>query len=294
MTQFRLSWARQRGERKAKEHGFETFPVDPFAIAENEDIVVMPKAPDQAGVSGGIIFDPAGTAIFYATNITSEGFQRFTVAHELGHYFLDGHPEEIMKLSPLHVSRAGFTQGDLSIEVEADHFASGLLLPTRLVRQSLDRERIGLEAIEVLAEESRCSLTACGIRAAECSPYPMAIVVSKGTQVSYAFMSDSFKQLGRVNLLRKGSPLPDTATARFNRDPDNVTTGRRTSGEATLSHWFEGSRDVHLDEQVVGLGTYGYTLSVLSGDHLPSDPDEGEDEDAQLIESYTPKFAYGR
>lgn len=294
MTGFRLSWARERGERKAREHGFDAFPIDPFAIAESEEIMICSKPSDQAGVSGGIIFDPAGTAIFYATNITSFGFQRFTVAHELGHYFLEGHPEEITKLSPMHVSRAGFTQGDVSIELEADHFASGLLLPTTLVRRLLDREQIGLDGIDALAEQAQCSLTACAIRAAECSPYPMAIVVSKGQEVRYSFMSDGFKKLGRLTFLRKGSALPSSLTSCFNSDARNVTSGKRATDTTMLNHWFEGPSNVELDEQVVGLGSYDHTLTVLSGEALPDDPDEDEDEEAWLIESYTPKFAYGR
>lgn len=294
MTHFRLSWARERGERKAREHGFDAFPIDPFAIAETEEIMVFPKAPDQVGVSGGIIFDPAGTAIFYATNIKSLGFQRFTIAHELGHYFLEGHPEEITKLSPMHISRAGFTEGDASMELEADHFASGLLLPTTLVRRLLDRERIGLEGIEKLAEQSQCSLTACAIRAAECGTYPMAIVVSKGQEVRYSFMSEGLKKLGRLTMLKKGSSLPSTVTSRFNADADNIAGGKRASDATTLSHWFDGPPSVELDEQVLGLGSYGYTLTVLSGEALPGDPEEEEDEEARLVESYRPKFAYGR
>lgn len=294
MTGFRLSWARERGERKAREHGFDAFPIDPFAIAESEEIMICPKTSDQVGVSGGIIFDPSGTAIFYATNIRSLGFQRFTVAHELGHYFLEGHPEEITSLSPMHVSRAGFTQGGISIELEADHFASGLLLPTSLVRRLLDRERIGLDGIDALAEQAQCSLTACAIRAAECGSYPVAIVVSKGQEVRYSFMSDSFKKLGRLTFLRQGSALPSTVTSRFNSDCNNVKLGKRLTASTTVNHWFGGPRSVELDEQVVGLGSYGHTLTVLSGEGLPDDPDEYEDEEAQLIDSYTPKFAYGR
>lgn len=294
MTGFRLSWARTRGERKAREHGYSAFPIDPIAIAESEDILVCPKATDQVGVSGGIIFDQESVAIFYATDITNAGFQRFTVGHELGHYFLDGHPEEITKVSPVHVSRAGFTQGDQSIELEADHFASGLLLPTSLVRGLLSDERVGLEGIEALEADSKCSLTASAIRAAECSPYPMAVVVSRGQQVAYAFMSDGFKALGKLTMLRKGAALPDTMTADFNRDLNNVASGQRATGSSTLSHWFDGAVGVDLDEQVVGLGSYGYTLTVLSGEHLPADSEDAEDEEAQLIESYTPKFSYGR
>lgn len=294
MSKFRLSWARQCGERKAKEHGFEAFPIDPFKIAADENIVVEPKAPDQVGVSGGIIFFDDNVGIFYATNIRSEGFQRFTVAHELGHYFLDGHPEEILKSAPLHVSRAGFIQGDSSIELEADHFASGLLLPSGLVSTALSRERVGLEGIENLAKVSKCSLTASAIRAAECCPYPMAVIVSRSDRVSYAFLSDGFKRLGRLTFLRKGSALPQGATRAFNAHPQNVAAGARECGQATLSEWFEGPMGVTLDEEIVGLGSYGYTLTVLSSEDLPDRPDEEDDEEAALIESYTPRFAYGR
>lgn len=294
MSKFRLAWARQCGERKAREHGFTSFPIDPFRIAQAEDIHVEAKPADQPGVSGGIIFADVGTAIFYATNISSEGFQRFTVAHELGHYFLEGHPEEILEAGPMHVSRAGFTQGDSSIEIEADHFASGLLMPTSFVRQKLGRAQIGLAGIERLATDAECSLSASAIRSAECSPYPMAIVVSRADRVCYGFLSDGFKQLKPRAFPRKGDLLPETATREFNLDYSNVELRRRRTSETTLAEWFDGPLGIRLDEEVVGLGGYGFTLSVFSSEELPDEPDEEEDEEATLIESYRPKFAYGR
>ena len=39
---------------------------------------------------------------------------------------------------------------------------------------------------------------------------------------------------------------------------------------------------------------YGYTLTVLSSEELPIHPDYEETDDKDLIESWTPKFAYGR
>lgn len=63
MSGFRLEWARKCGERKAKEHGFTSFPIDPFRIAADEDIFIEAKKPDQAGVSGGIIFGDEGVGI---------------------------------------------------------------------------------------------------------------------------------------------------------------------------------------------------------------------------------------
>jgi len=295
LSKFRIQMARRQGELKAKEKGYDTFPVDPFAIAESEAIMVEPKPPDQVGVSGGIIFHGESVGIFYATNIKSEGFRRFTVAHELGHYFLEGHPEEILKTAPIHISRAGFTQGASSIELEADHFASGLLMPSKLVGRVIGGSRVGLDGIISLSQLSECSLTASAIRSAECCDYPMAVVVSSGDKIAYAFLSESFKKLDKLSFLKKGSPLPETHTWRFNNDPQNVRSARSICGQTTLSDWFSCKRHLKLDEEVVGLGNYGLTLTVLSSDELAKDPDdEFYDEEVALRESWTPKFAYGR
>jgi len=294
MSKFRLSMARRSGELKAKEYGYTAFPVDPFEICKREEIIVEPKPPDRKGVSGGIIFRDEGVGIFYATDLDNEGFERFTVAHELGHYFLEGHPEEILKLSPLHVSRAGFTEGDSSIEIEADHFASGLLMPSSLVRSTLRKGVIGLEGIELLHAEAKASLTAAAIRAAECSDYPMAIIVTEGDHIRYGFMSDSFKKLGYLKYPKKGAVLPPSATRTFNQNPQNIRSGKQFCAQTSLADWFDGSSSIKLDEEIVGLGSYGFTLTVFSSELLPEDPDEEIDEEAELIESYTPKFAYGR
>ena len=294
MRPMRLEWARKCGARKAKEYGFERFPIDPFQIAEAEGILVEAKKPDQIGVSGGIIFLGEDVGIFYATNITNPGFQRFTIGHELGHYFLEGHPEEILKTGPLYASKAGFSQGDSVIEIEADHFSSGLLMPGRLVREALGDGQIGLEGIEALSDLSECSLTASAIRAAECSPYPMAIVMSREDRICYGFLSDGFKQLKPRAFPRKGDLLPDSATRQLNSDRANIENGSRLTGETTLADWFDGSPGIVLDDEVLGLGKYGYTLTVFSSEELPEEPDEFVDEEEALIDSYTPKFAHGR
>lgn len=294
MAKFQLLKARQHGERIAAEKGYHAFPVDPFAIAESEEIMIVPKPAGVRGVSGGIIFDEDVPSIFYATDIDNEGYQRFTVAHELGHYFLDGHPEEILKSNKTHISRAGFSAGDSSIELEADHFASGLLMPTHLVKKTLSRGVVGLAGIETLADAAQCSLTAAAIRAAECSPYPMAILVSAGEAISYCFMSDGFKGLGKLAFLRKGLALPVSATRTFNSVPSNIERGLRETAETTLADWFDGPPRVKLDEEIVGLGSFGHTLTVFSSDKLADEPDEDEDDEERLIQSYTPRFAYGR
>jgi Zn-dependent peptidase ImmA (M78 family) len=73
--------------------------------------------------------------IYYATHIPNEGFQRFSVGHELGHYFLDGHIDHILPKDGIHVSHAGFVSAD-TFELEADHFSAGLLMPSTPFKKS--------------------------------------------------------------------------------------------------------------------------------------------------------------
>ena len=291
---FRLRMAAQKGETEAKRHGFDALPIDPFAIAASNDIEIVPKPSEVAGVSGAIIFVGESVTIIHATNIRSAGFQRFTVAHELGHYFLDGHAEEIRASGGHHFSKAGFTQGDRSIEIEADHFASGVLMPKRLVREVLNDSTVGLESILELADRADCSATASAIRAAECAEHPLCIVVSEGNAVCYSFMSEAFKALKPGGFLRKGALLPSGLTLRFNDDTERVEGGDQDCDQTDMADWF-GGRSSPLDEEVIGLGNYGRTLTVLSSDELVSQGDEdAEDEDELLERSWEAKFAYGR
>ena len=293
MAAFRLLLATQTGEAVAREEGFNAFPVRPLEIAERKELIVEKKPPGMKGVSGALIFMEPKSLLIYSTEHQNAGFEHFSVAHELGHYCIPGHPEEILKAGGHHYSRAGFSEGNLSIELEADHFAAGLLMPDFLVRRLLDASEVGLEGISELAELAQVSLTAAAIRTAQCARYPICVVVSQGNEVRYAFLSDSFKDLGENLFLRKGVEVPgSSATARFNANRSNVIAGRRVTGDCRLQSWFSTDRNPALDEQVVGLGTYGLTLTILSSDALAIDPEQDEeDEEASLEESWTPRFA---
>lgn len=293
MAGFRLKMATQLGEKIAQETGITQFPIDPRTIAQARDITLQAKPADIQGVSGAIIFAGNSAAIIYSTEYANKGFENFSIAHELGHWFLPGHPEEIIKSGGAHMSRANFTQ-NTSIELEADHFASGLLLPSSLTRKLLSAHQIGLDGILKLADAAGCSVTAAAIRTAECSSYPIAIVVSKNDEIAYAFTSDSFKNLGKLAFLQKGTPLPDSETRRFNADPNNVLRAARSIGETNLVTWFDTSNRITLDEEIIGLGRYGYTLTILTNETLPDDPLEEDGEEAELEKSWSPRFAYGR
>jgi hypothetical protein len=84
---FRIAQAKRKAEAFLRENKIETLPVDPFAIAASHDIIVEPKRDTEEGVSGMLLRHGNTFGILYATYVPSEGFQRFSVAHELAHYF---------------------------------------------------------------------------------------------------------------------------------------------------------------------------------------------------------------
>jgi len=282
--------AKQKAEALLKELGITALPVDPFAIAEGRDIIVEAKPDAEDGVSGMLLKYDDVFGILYATYIPVEGFQRFSIAHELGHYFLDGHVDHLLKDGE-HASHAGFVSGD-PYELEADNFAAGLLMPGGLCKRLIARRDPGLAAIESLARDCKASLTAASIRFAELTDDAVAVVVSTGPTIDYCFLSEAMKSLPQLSWLRKGSPVPTgTETARFSAVAERVLKGDRATAEIDVMDWLGGTRSAIVIEEVIGLGRYGKTLTILSSSRIGHEEDSDDaDDDEQLEERWTPRF----
>ena len=257
-------------------------PVCPFTIASGEDILVEPKDSNEPGVSGFLMRVGNVFGIKYATHLRNEVFIRFSVAHELGHYFLPGHPESLFPNGDgIHHSRSGFISSD-QYERQADKFATALLMPKAFFMAALRKAGEGFAAIQALAETCRTSITATAIRFVEFAENPVAVILSTNTRVEACFLSEELKGIRDLEWLRKGALIPPrSATAYFNRDPNNVSQGRQTDGSTMLHEWFGSAPQIEMQEDVVGLGSYGKTLTVLFTNQAIDDEDEdGEfDED---------------
>lgn len=256
-----------------------TLPVDPLAIAKGKGITIA--AAELEGCSGCLMRDGEAFGILYSNTLRNEGFEHFTIAHELGHYFLPGHPEALFKDGgTVHRSHSGFVSQDLH-EREADHFAASFLMPEASFRAALRAEKAdGFPAIERLAALCKTSLTATALRFARFADDPVAVIMSHGCSVDWCEMSEPLYDLRRLTWLRNGSPLPrEGTTAKFNRKSENIAAGAREEGTSLLSDWFDGAPDVEMMEDVVGLGGYGRTLTVLFTKEALDDETEEDDGD---------------
>jgi hypothetical protein len=106
--------------------------------------------------------------------------------------------------------------------------------------------------------------------------------MSSGRKIDWCFLSPPLRELRGVSWIRKGEILPTQCeTTKFNSDSVNVSTGDRVVGSSRLDLWLDGAPKIEMEEDVVGLGRYGKTLTVLfttealddEGDDLDGDDD---------------------
>ncbi|MCW8916515.1 MAG: ImmA/IrrE family metallo-endopeptidase [Magnetovibrio sp.] len=259
-------FAELAAEEYVQKLGIKKLPIDPIDIAENDlKILVTPKPASSKGVSGMLLRVGNEFGISYATHIKSDGFQRFSVAHEIGHYKLPDHIDHVLPPGQnIHESKASFVSND-PYEREADHFAAGLLMPDPLFSEEMIRVGDGLDAIESLSTTCRTSLEATAIRYVERAKIPAAVLRSKGQIIEYCKMSDSLRHLDGIEWIRKGTVVPaGTMTDILNSDPYKVATSKRIDSTTYLSDWFGSEWPIELNEEVKGLGQYGKTLTILS------------------------------
>jgi hypothetical protein len=267
-----------------------TLPIDPIAIARSRGIRVEAIPADHDGVSGMFIHAHGKFAIAYATHIRSKGFQRFSVAHELGHCFLPGHIDAVLPDGATHhESNSGFVS-DNRYELEADHFAAGLLMPSQLFRDAMRQAGDGLDAIEILHGRCVTSLTATAIRYQQLTDEAIGVIQSYGNKIEFCFLSERMLTLRPGRWPRKGDPLPRTSpTFSLNQDQTRVARAERVDGPADGHQWFGEFNNVELFEEAVGLGSYGRTLTILTTVDELLDEEE-RDEEAETQGRWTPRF----
>lgn len=145
------------------EDGDVMLPVDPFAIAQALGIKAFSAALDN-GVSGMLVKRAGEDAEIYVHAADSENRQRFTCAHELGHYIRRTAAEdtewEYVEHRDLLTS-----QGTSADEIYANQFAAALLMPREVVEARLDElGSRGLAAAPSLAVEFGVSADAMQFR----------------------------------------------------------------------------------------------------------------------------------
>ncbi|MDO6813236.1 ImmA/IrrE family metallo-endopeptidase [Tenacibaculum soleae] len=124
---------------------------------------------------------------------------RFTLAHEMGHYFIDAHRIGLKNglLEP-HQSKTNKSQFN-KIERQADYFASCLLMPEERYAKDIFKKKFNFELIEYLRTQYKVSRTACAFRYSDIGHHPLMIVFAKNNRIKWKHYSDDFPYKHLIN-----------------------------------------------------------------------------------------------
>jgi len=196
---------------------------------------------------------------------------RFTIAHEIGHFFIDEHRLAIMDGIGKHPSVAGmFDASDFNEEHEADLFAANLLMPPTRFRSRLSKSRSPLIQIKELSDNFNTSLTSTAIQFIALSEIPTCIIAwDAQKQYRYIVLSDELhkddrRKYWQTSKYRESKCIPkDSATGKVLFGEEEQAEGVNTASYVFPSVQRGGYRDDLLREECIKLGKYGF-LTIFS------------------------------
>lgn len=189
-----LDLANEIGER------FEA-PIPLLEIAEEELINVICDDYGSATFDGLTWFEEESDDFFIHlnTNRTRKNGPeskkgRFTLAHELGHYFIPYHRLGLMtgELKPHGSVNFLTNQNAWQLERDADAFASNLLMPTSYFKDLIKGRHFDFGVIENIADKFQVSMSAAALRFAAIGNTPVMAIYAMDGKIQWVSKSEDF------------------------------------------------------------------------------------------------------
>ncbi|MBL9170653.1 MAG: ImmA/IrrE family metallo-endopeptidase [Verrucomicrobiales bacterium] len=113
-------------------------PVDVEKIAAELGIAVR-RTPTDDDISGFLLHQTDSEVVIGVNTLHHPNRQRFTIAHELGHYVLHQYDEVHVDRAVVRLRSGESSSGENPDEVEANRFAAELLMPENFIRLELSK-----------------------------------------------------------------------------------------------------------------------------------------------------------
>lgn len=242
-------------------HNVSTMPVDLLGIAGNENRIRLELLPRTNSRFGRIEYypRPGYFAIFCSDTVAYDPVARFSLGHELGHYFLDEHRKHLFT-GEFHCSKSGFIC-ESGTEREADEFSARLMIPPLYLKQFIAKKpKLALNDLKTVANECQTSLTCAAFRYVECDIEPCAIIVTEDKRVKFYRASETAENKGFRWLGQKS--IPEKSPTMQAYEPANKT--KICSSGGITTEWFSRRpQEANLCEEAFALGNTGLVLTML-------------------------------
>ena len=191
---------------------------------------------------------------------------RFTLSHELAHFFIDAHRQMLERGQSLPLSQCDY-ESAAPIEREADCFAAHLLMPSERFQKQARGMKPGLPTILSLRKHFSTSVSSTACRYATLGIAPCVVLKWSKDGFGWQFMSAAARDAGLGKMIASRADLPaNSPTAKALAGNSPSAKGFFESG-TTAAMWFrsvtEGSfRNIILIEQAIPLGRFG-AITIL-------------------------------
>lgn len=212
-----------------------------------------------SGADGRIIFKGKTAIVTINSDIVYPQKKRYVKAHEFGHLILHRNT-----LPLFNCDEAAFMEwyNSSSYEVQANEFASELLMPTsQFISEARKSRTFDFSTIKSLATHFQTSITSTLIKFVTAGTCPIATIYSVSGKVKWQSFSSDF--IFKRFKSKKKSPLPLDTVAY------NILKGKAAPMKKEMilaSYWFEvfdNQREIYLYEECFSIPSQNGLISLL-------------------------------
>lgn len=265
-------------------------PIDPLVVARTEREILRTGGCDLGQRYDGKLEYVRSRGLFllyyntkYDTGLPDGQHHprtRFSISHELGHYFIDHHHQSLRRGTKPHRSLNEF-QSHHQVEREADAFAASLIMPTAFAKTMVNASPLSMSRIDAIAAHFGASIISAAIRSVRLTDFPCAVAGIRNGAVAWTFPSAALLDAG---IYPARDSLPSNAAGVWTALTSGVT--ERFEGDGTVSDWFQTYRREELDDiyvceeyhPVLAADTLLVLLTIDEAD-LAADEDDCSDDE---------------
>lgn len=183
---------------------------DPKELNENFEAVIYEeglilKEEELKNCEGRILFDDERGLITINSNIEDKRQKKFTIAHEMGHFFNEkGNGSYKCGFEEIFGNNKSYVR-----EANANDFAAELLMHNEWFSEFTSTKKISVKLFEGISEYFDVSLSAAVLRYSIVGYYPIAVIMSTNKIIKWTSINKNF----RFQFIRIGKNVSDLSYA---------------------------------------------------------------------------------
>ena len=258
MKKNRLSWkllqnvrdhSMIQGEGIVELFNIESPPIEVFDIINREKLLHAEGADFGSDFDGRLEYLGRKYLLAYNTKYNRDLFDsaklhprvRFTIAHELGHFYIDDHRKLLRSGKIRYTCTTERFLSEKELELQADYFATGLLMPSRILSPIINKaSEPKLPIIKEVANSFQVSLTSMMLRWVKMSHFPCGVFsVDPDGTIAWDWLSEP---LIGINSSRKNNRIASKDAKKFTAS-SSFEKYEEGAGKGFLSDWVNTPHD---------------------------------------------------